>query len=271
MPKFTSARTELQPLIDLRGGGVSLTPARARLLRALQESGSISAAARAVGMSYKGAWDAVAALNTMLGEPLVVAETGGSGGGGARLTPTGQRVLAFHSALTALQQRLLAGGPHAVGADGLDHMLRRLDNLMLRTSARNQYEGIVQSIQRGAVNSEVCLALDGGEQLVAIVTNRSVEELGLVEGTSAIALVKASFVVLAEADGLRTSARNALAGTVTVCREGAVNAEVELALAAGKRLAATITNESLRELDIRAGKPLVALIKASHVILAVAV
>ncbi|QIL20307.1 TOBE domain-containing protein [Thermomonas sp. HDW16] len=265
-----SAHSELEPMIDLRGSGVSLTPARARLLQAIHGHGSISAAARAVGMSYKGAWDAVAALNKLVGEPLVTTETGGSGGGGARLTPMGQRVLAFHGALTALQQRLLANSADAGDGD-LEHMLRRLDNLMLKTSARNQYEGTVQSIQRGAVNSEVILALDGGERLVAIVTNGSVDELGLAEGSSAIALVKASFVLLAEADGLRTSARNALAGTVSACREGAVNAEVELALAAGKRLVATVTNESLRELDIQVGKPLLALVKASHVILAVAV
>ena len=89
----------LEPLIDLRGAGTSLTPQRAKLLCALDAHGSISAAARAVGMSYKGAWDAIAALNTFAGEPLVSAETGGSGGGGARLTDMGRRVLAFHQAL----------------------------------------------------------------------------------------------------------------------------------------------------------------------------
>ncbi len=261
--------TQLQPLIDLRGAGTSLTPQRARLLHALDAQGSISAAARAVGMSYKGAWDAVAALNTFLDEPLVSAETGGSGGGGARLTDTGRRVLAFHQALTELQNRLLAGQGEAARADDLDQLLKKLGNLMLRTSARNQYEGTVHAIQRGAVNSEVILDL-GGEHLVAIITNRSVDDLGLREGGSAIALVKSSFVVLAP-PGVRTSARNALAGTVLSCHEGAVNAEVELQLAGGRRVVATVTNESARELDIREGAPMVALIKSSHVILAVAV
>ena len=257
----------LEPLIDLRGAGTSLSPQRAKLLHALEAHGSISAAARAVGMSYKGAWDAIAALNAFVGEPLVSAETGGSGGGGARLTETGRRVLAFHQALTALQQRLLAGQG---GAGDLDQLLKRLENLMLRTSARNQFEGTVQAIQRGAVNSEVILDLDGGDALVAIITNRSVDDLGLREGGSAIALIKSSFVVLAP-PGVRTSARNALSGTVVACREGAVNAEVELRLAGGRRLVATVTNESAKELGIRAGAPMLALVKSSHVILAVAV
>lgn len=260
----------LEPLIDLRGMGTSLTPQRARLLRALEAHGSISAAARVVGMSYKGAWDAVAALNTFVGEPLVAAETGGSGGGGARLTEMGRRVLAFHQALTTLQQRLLAGKGEPARADDLDQLLKKLGNMMLRTSARNQYEGTVQAIQRGAVNSEVILDLDGGDKLVAIITNRSVDDLGLREGSSAIALVKSSFVVLGE-PGVRTSARNALAGTVLSCREGTVNAEVEIQLAGGRRMVATITNESARELGIHEGVKMLALVKASHVILAVAV
>ena len=261
----------LEPLIDLRGAGTSLTPQRARLLQALDVHGSISAAARAVGMSYKGAWDAIAALNVFVGEPLVVAETGGSGGGGAHLTAMGRRVLAFHSALTTLQHRLLAGQGDSASTGDLDQLLKRLGNLMFRTSARNQYEGTVHAIQRGAVNSEVILDLDGGDRLVAIITNSSVDTLGLATGGSAIALVKSSFVVLAAGADLRTSARNALDGKVVSFLEGAVNAEVELELAGGKRLVATVTNESVDALGIRVGEPMKALIKSSHVILAVAV
>ena len=262
--------TQLEPLIDLRGAGTSLTPQRAKLLQALDTHGSISAAARAVGMSYKGAWDAIAALNTFVGEPLVSAETGGSGGGGARLTDMGRRVLAFHQALTALQQRVLSGSADAGHSGDLDHLLKQLGNLMLKTSARNQFEGTVKTIQRGAVNSEVVLDLGGGDHITAIITNRSVDDLGLREGSSAIALVKSSFVVLGE-PGVRTSARNALAGTVLSCTEGAVNAEVELQLAGGRRIVATVTNESAKELAICEGAPMLALVKSSHVILAVAV
>ncbi len=260
----------LEPLVDLRGAGTRLTPQRARLLQALAAHGSISAAARVTGMSYKGAWDAVDALNLLVGKPLVATETGGSGGGGARLTRMGQRVLALHQALTALQQRVLAGDGGPAGVAGIDQLIGRLGNLMLRTSARNQFEGTVQAVQRGAVNSEVILDIGGGDRLVAIITNRSVDDLGLREGSSALALVKSSFVVLG-VPGVRTSARNALAGEVASCVEGAVNAEVELALAGGRRLVATVTNESVKDLGIRAGIPLVALVKSSHVILAVAV
>lgn len=143
---------------------------------------------------------------------------------------------------------------------------------MLRTSARNQYEGTVTALARGAVNSQVTLRLDGEDQLVAIITNDSVDSLGLAVGGSAMALVKSSFVILAsDDDGLRLSARNQLRGEVSVCKKGAVNGEVVLALAGGKQLVATVTNDSIDNLGIAEGVAMRALIKASHVILAVAV
>ncbi|HRJ61773.1 MAG TPA: LysR family transcriptional regulator, partial [Azospirillaceae bacterium] len=55
---------------------------RVRLLEAVGREGSISAAARAVGLSYKAAWDAVDAMNNLFGRPLVGAQTGGRKGGG---------------------------------------------------------------------------------------------------------------------------------------------------------------------------------------------
>ena len=257
----------LQPLVDLRGNGTSLTPARARLLEAVVETGSIAAAARAVGMSYKGAWDAVAALNRMTAKPVVMAEQGGTGGGGAQITSHGRRLLNFYQSLATLQQRVLSGTD---GGD-LDQMLARVNNMMLRTSARNQFEGKVTAITTGAVNSEVSLQLDGDDQLVAIITNDSVRSLGLVVGTSAIALIKSSFIILVAGDGLRTSARNQLPGVVDHCQPGAVNSEVVINLSAGKQLVAMVTNDSVRALDLKPGTAITALVKSSHVILAVAV
>lgn len=271
MSSTTPGHWPLEPFIDLRGADTRLTPARAQLLEALNKHGSISAAARAVGMSYKGAWDAIAALNALVSEPLVQAETGGSGGGGARLTDMGHRVVALHQTLTTLQRRVLAGSDDISAPHALEHLLKRLGNLMLRTSARNQFEGRILAITPGAVNSEVVLEIEGGDRLVAIITHRSVEDLGLREGGSVVALIKSSFVLLATDEALRCSARNVLRGTVQVCHEGAVNAEVELRLAGGQTLVATVTNESVKALGIAQGVALQALIKASHVILAVAV
>ena len=66
----------------------------------------------------------------------------------------------------------------------------------VRFSARNQLAGKVRSLVKGAVNTEVSIELNGGTVTHAVVTNEAVLELGLKEGTAAIALIKASHVVL---------------------------------------------------------------------------
>jgi molybdopterin-binding protein len=67
----------------------------------------------------------------------------------------------------------------------------------MRISARNILKGKVVKIVRGAVNAEVTLELQGGTQVVSIITNGSVDSLGLKEGKEAYALVKASSVMIA--------------------------------------------------------------------------
>ena len=139
----------------------------------------------------------------------------------------------------------------------------------MKTSARNALRGRVTRITPGAVNCEVTLRIAEGLDVVAVVTAHSVEELGLVEGAAAIALIKSSFIVLAKGEGLRTSARNQIAGVVASRDDGAVNSEIRLEIGGGKTLAATITVESAEALELAVGDEVTALIKAPHVILAV--
>jgi molybdate transport system regulatory protein len=73
--------------------GAALGPGKIDLLEAIAETGSIRAAGSRFKMSYRRAWGLVAELNGMFKTPLVVAETGGRGGGGARLTPLGHTVV----------------------------------------------------------------------------------------------------------------------------------------------------------------------------------
>ncbi len=71
----------------------AIGPGKAELLESIAAIGSISAAARAMGMSYRRAWQLVEAVNQSFAEPLVLTETGGTRGGGARLTRFGAEVL----------------------------------------------------------------------------------------------------------------------------------------------------------------------------------
>jgi molybdate transport system regulatory protein len=73
--------------------GARIGPGKAKLLESIRDTGSISAAAREMGMSYKRAWVLLDSINRTFTEPVVTAAPGGAGGGGARLTPFGVEVL----------------------------------------------------------------------------------------------------------------------------------------------------------------------------------
>jgi molybdate transport system regulatory protein len=268
-----AAPLELGGELWLRAGSRTLGGSmRIALLAAIGDTGSITRAAKAVGLSYKAAWDAIDTMNNLAGEPLVLRSTGGKGGGGTALTPRATALIAAFRAVEREHRRFIDAASAAMAGFDVDWALIR--RIGMKTSARNQLFGKVASIQHGAVNDEVSLTLPGGQAIVAVVTHESTETLGLQVGVDACALVKASWVVLAVDDdgtpGLRLSARNQLRGVVENVKVGAVNSEVTLSLDGGGTLAAIVTNESVDTLALAAGQKAIGLFKASSVILAVA-
>ena len=136
----------------------------------------------------------------------------------------------------------------------------------MKTSARNQFAGTVHAVRPGAINDEIDLAVGGGLHIVATVTRESRDDLGLVPGAKAFALVKASSVILmTDMSDVRLSARNQLAGKVSRVVPGAVNTEVVLELPGGGSVAAIITNDSATSLAIAPGSAATAVFKASSV------
>jgi molybdate transport system regulatory protein len=83
------------------GESVAIGPGKIDLLRQVDETHSISAAARALGMTYKRAWLLIDSLNQGFGHPVVETATGGKGGGGATLTPLGTQLVERYTALEA--------------------------------------------------------------------------------------------------------------------------------------------------------------------------
>ncbi|MGF6412842.1 TOBE domain-containing protein [Paraburkholderia sp. MM5482-R1] len=248
--------------------------ARIALLAAIGETGSITSAAKAVGISYKGAWDAIDTMNNLAGEPLVVRLTGGKGGGGTTLTPRAVKLIETFRAVEREHRRFLERAGAAIG-EGFATDWDLIGRIGVKTSARNQFYGTVSAIERGTVNDEVSLALPGGHTIVAVLTHESTEALGLAVGVAAFALIKASWVVLlVPGDGdrdapLNLSARNQLSGTVHSVKRGAVNAEVSLGLEGGAVVTAVVTNGSVDMLGLQEGASAVAVFKASSVILGV--
>jgi len=262
-------RLELQGALWLAIGGETLGGRnRVDLLRAVAEHGSITHAAKAHGVSYKAAWDAIDAMNTLAGEPLVERSPGGRGGGSTRLTSRGQRLVERFVQIDAAHQRFLKLlDDQSIDIDQPFSLLRVLN---LKTSARNQLVGTITSLRSGAVNDEVEITLPSGQRIVAVVTQDSAQSLGLRTKMTAIALVKASSIVVAtDLDGAKLSARNQLPGKVSAVTPGAVNAEVVIDLDGGGSIAAIVTEGSVKSLGLAVGKKAIALFKATSVIVAV--
>ncbi|MCA8089549.1 TOBE domain-containing protein [Burkholderia anthina] len=275
-PSSAAEPLELGGELWLRAGERTLGGAtRIALLAAVGDTGSITRAAKAVGLSYKAAWDAIDTMNNLAGEPLVMRSTGGKGGGGTTLTPRATSLIAAFRTIEREHRRFIEAASAAVAGFDVDWAL--IGRIGMKTSARNQLFGKVESIVRGTINDEVTLVLPGGQAIVAVLTHESADGLGLQPGADACALVKASWVVLAVDDdgeagaeaALKVSARNQLRGTVEDVAAGAVNSEVTLALDGGGTLTAVVTNDSVDALRLDAGQRAIALFKASSVILAV--
>lgn len=263
-------RIELRGSLWIAVDGASLGGhGRIALLRAVAAHGSITRAAQAFGISYKGAWDAINTMNTLSGTPLVERVTGGRGGGSTQLTAHGRAIVERYGLVDAVHQRFIRLLDQ--GAMDLSEEFSLLKVLNVKTSARNQWVGTVSAIRAGAVNDEVEVLLPGGARIAAIVTRASTESLGLRLQQTVIVLVKSSAVLLAtDLQGAKVSARNRLDGVVTAVTPGAVNAEVSIEAAGGVPIVAIVPQASVEGLSLQPGAAVTALVKASDIVLATA-
>lgn len=161
---------------------------RIAILREIGAGGSISQAARAVGVSYKAAWQALDTLTNLAGTPLVDRAVGGAGGGGAQLTDAGHQLLAAADAMAEARSAVLARWEGRAGPAAA--------RLAVRTSMRNQWPGTVQrlEVQGQIVRVHLGRGEDADAFLSARITRESAELLGLAPGLAVQALCKATAV-----------------------------------------------------------------------------
>ncbi|CAN8139175.1 molybdate transport system regulatory protein [uncultured Thiomicrorhabdus sp.] len=242
---------------------------RLELLNKVDSLGSLSQAAKACDITYKGAWQAIEAMTEAAGEKLVHTQKGGAGGGGMVLTESGKQLL---NAYLLFQEQMQHWMRHLEElSPGMLSQLDIMRKISMKTSARNLFHGTVKSIQKGEVNCEVILAVGNSTEVVAQITPSSLERLHLDVGSDVYALIKASWVIISEdVAGMRTSARNQFCGEIVELEQGSVNSDITIALEGGNKISAIVTNGSVEALDLKVGGSACALVKASHVLLAVA-
>lgn len=240
---------------------VTRRPQRIALLAQIAQLGSITHAAKAAGMSYKTAWDAIDELNNLSERPLVERSVGGKGGGGARLTAEGERLLALYQRLEALREHIVEHVEHQ--AD-----LELIGRLMMRTSARNQLHGRVVAVEPSGLNDLIGIELPGGSRIQARVTRESTEKLELTAGMPVVALMKAGWLYvdlphIPYPDGL-----NALEGHIDDIREADDGpSEVRIQLPSGQMLCALTDPERIAILGLKAGSAVRAQFSPAQVIL----
>ncbi len=249
------------PLPSLLSQHIVRRPQRIALLQHIAEQGSITRAAKSAGLSYKAAWDAIDELNNLAQKPLVERSVGGKGGGGARLSAEGERVLRLYQRLQIVQAQVLEAAE-----DASDFNL--LGRLMLRTSARNQLHGMVIAIDSHGRNDRVRLELAGGLTLDAQITHDSTLRLELEIGTEVVALIKAGWLELIAADQAPAPGFNCMGGQVEAILDADDGpSEVRIALSSGQVLCALAPPGQLMTLGAVPGKALQVQFAPSNVLL----
>jgi molybdate transport system regulatory protein len=250
-----------------KNGAPFLVAGRIDLLEAVDHLGSISQAAKAVGMSYKGAWDAIDTMNNQADEALVARTPGGRRGGGTHLTAYGKRVVALVRAIEHEYQQaleLLNQRAEKQGRDFAEYQ-RLLQRFSLQTSARNHWVGTITAVRADRVRTEVEIALDKKLSIVAHITTDSARRLGTQPGVEIAALVKAVAVQI-DTDTGRSTAANRLAGTIARCSQEGGRSEVSIDLPGGRTITAVVSD--VADVSLRTGRKVVASFEPRSVLLA---
>ena len=138
----------------------------------------------------------------------------------------------------------------------------------MKLSARNQFGGTVTKIAEGAVNGIVTIDVNG-TPVSATISLNAISELGLAPGKKAYAVIKATEVMVGRGEHLPLSARNQFPGKVTGVQKGAVNSIVRIRALGGNTISATISNNAVAELDLKEGEDVLAVVKATSVMVGI--
>jgi molybdate transport system regulatory protein len=254
--------------LTVRVGDTLLANAkRIELLRQIDQIGNLTKAAKLAGYSYKGAWDSIDQMATLSGGTLLDRHAGGKGGGRTELTERGKQLLKNFTLIQAEHQRFITRLNKL--ANGLSNDYALLNEIAMKTSARNQFAGIIVSILQGPVNDEIGIRVNDKLKLISSITHESCKELQLDIGSKIFALIKASTVSVRPAgQGATQLGKNEFPGVVHTIIRGESRTEIAVRLDGDIDLIATVSEQS--EVALKSGAKLIASVEPSSVIIGVA-
>ena len=240
---------------------------RIKLLEKIDEVGSINKAATLVPMSYKSAWDAINDMNNLSPEIIVSKETGGIGGGGAKLTPYGKNFLQTYSLLQKEHEKFLS---HITKmTDFNTGILKSIQRFNMQISARNQIQGSIEFLQKDNINASIGIKLKSNKTIVSVITNEAADSLSLNIGDDIVAIFKSSSVLVCTGEASTISARNKLCGIVENITLGNINGEIIIDIGNSEKITSIITTNAIKELHIKKGDSITAIIKSSDVMIGI--
>ncbi|MEA2110615.1 MAG: TOBE domain-containing protein [Campylobacterota bacterium] len=236
---------------------------RIELLEQIDKTGSMNAAAKAMKMSYKAAWERVREMNNLANAPIIEKVTGGRGGGGTVLTKHAYELIKTFKRFEKLHREFI--DRFAEAGDDPEHLARILSRMFLTTSARNQICCKVISIKEHGVNGLMTLKLSAGEKLLADITLKSIESMGLAVGCDAYAIIKSSDVKVVNKAPSGSNRLNILEGAIKKIESSDDNAEVTFSLKGGEELIGVITLKESK--GLKENERAYAYVEPCHIIL----
>lgn len=242
----------------------SLLRKHIQLLKAIDETRSITKAAEKVGLSYKNAWDSLYEINNSSKKPLILSKKKS----GTELSEYAKQLIKTYELVEKAQNDFLEKifKINDITYEGILNLQR----VELKLSARNKLLVEIVKIELGAINCIVTAKLSSGELLSSNITIKSQKDLELEVGQEILFIFKAPSVTLAKPNEkipIKLSAENQIPTIVKEVRVGAVSAEIILETKGHQIITACVTKESVMKLKIGVGDELIAIIKASEIII----
>jgi molybdate transport system regulatory protein len=163
---------------------------RIELLKKIEATGSISAAAKEMQMSYKAAWERINSMNELADYPIIERTVGGKGGGGTILTPYAHELIDTYERLGQLHRQFIDRFSEA--GDSPELLAKILARTFLTTSARNQIPSVISKIESDSLSSQIYITLSGGTQLISTITSKSANSMNLHVDSDIYAIIKSS-------------------------------------------------------------------------------
>nr|WP_321266394.1 TOBE domain-containing protein [uncultured Sulfurimonas sp.] len=247
-----------------KNGKSFLGSGRIELLKTIEETGSMNAAAKEMKMSYKAAWERVNSMNELADEALITRTTGGKGGGGTTLTPYAHQLIQTYERLREVHQKFIER--FAEAGDDAQRLEQILNRTFLTTSARNQLPSKVKNITQDELSTNLELSLLGGVSLISSITAKSAKDMALHKGSDTYALIKSSDINIVSNPPKEYENLNIIEGIISSVETSEHSLEIILRVNDSLSLVAAINKDEHQE-SFKDGQKAYALINTKNIII----